>query len=349
MSQESQAPGTGALVEARGARWLVVEVIDHGECRSCRLVGAAASNLGVRRTLLAPFDRLQPAERAARPRLVGRRKWMLGLRALLSDDGGADHLRGVASAHIDLLDYQLEPALACARGTTRLLLADEVGLGKTIQAGLILADLHARAASDPCAGPLPGGTLRSVEARTARSFRPPGRLRRSRRDPAAGAILAHRRWSLGRVANRRGVGRLRQAAGGARRDGSDPLGPARRGRGPPVRGCARADRRGRGPRPPRQARRAADGDAALRRSGRVRRALRDRATGGRGADRDVPPDARRPRPSRPGMGRRAARARAPGKPVRARASHARASRALYVARLVGGARRRLVERRPSRR
>ena len=47
------------------------------------LVGAAASNLGIRRTLIVPFDRLQPAERAPRPRLVSRRKWMLGLLALL--------------------------------------------------------------------------------------------------------------------------------------------------------------------------------------------------------------------------------------------------------------------------
>ena len=145
MPQESQAPGAGALVDARGGRWRVVEVIDHGECRSCRLVGAAASNLGVRRTLLAPFDCLQPAERAARPRQVGRRRWILGLRALLTGGDGPDYLRGVAPARIDLLDYQLEPALACARGATRLLLADEVGLGKTIQAGIVLANLHARA------------------------------------------------------------------------------------------------------------------------------------------------------------------------------------------------------------
>ncbi len=122
-------------------------------------MGAAASNLGVRRTLLAPFDSLQPAERAARPRLVGRRKWMLGLRALLSDDGGPGHLRDVARARIDLLDYQLEPALASARGATRLLLADEVGLGKTIQAGVVLADLHARAESVHALVLCPAGLL----------------------------------------------------------------------------------------------------------------------------------------------------------------------------------------------
>jgi SNF2 family DNA or RNA helicase len=50
-------------------------------------------------------------------------------------------------AHIDLLAYQLEPALAIVRGlATRLLLADEVGLGKTVQAALIAAELLARGA-----------------------------------------------------------------------------------------------------------------------------------------------------------------------------------------------------------
>ena len=40
--------------------------------------------------------------------------------------------------------YQLEPALAAIAGATRLLLADEVGLGKTIQAGLLFSELLAR-------------------------------------------------------------------------------------------------------------------------------------------------------------------------------------------------------------
>ena len=69
---------------------------------------------------------------------------MAGLGSLVASTCRADSLRGAAEADIDLLDYQLEPAIACARGATRLLLADEVGLGKTIQAGLILADLRAR-------------------------------------------------------------------------------------------------------------------------------------------------------------------------------------------------------------
>ena len=45
--------------------------------------------------------------------------------------------------------FQLEPALVVVRGrASRLLLADEVGLVKTIQAGLILAELWARGEAD---------------------------------------------------------------------------------------------------------------------------------------------------------------------------------------------------------
>jgi superfamily II DNA or RNA helicase len=69
---------------------------------------------------------------------------MAGLRAAVVSAWRYASLRGAASAAIDLLDYQLEPAIACLHGATRLLLADEVGLGKTIQAGLILVDLLAR-------------------------------------------------------------------------------------------------------------------------------------------------------------------------------------------------------------
>jgi superfamily II DNA or RNA helicase len=132
------------LVDARGERWQVVESIAHDGCVTCRLAGAAASNLGVERALILPFDRPQPIDRRPRWRRVGRRRWVLACRALLASDATAAGLRGAADARLDLLDYQLEPALASARGALRLLLADEVGLGKTVQAGLILADLCAR-------------------------------------------------------------------------------------------------------------------------------------------------------------------------------------------------------------
>src|SRR5688500_14081455 len=54
-------------------------------------------------------------------------------------------LRAPQHATIDILPFQLEPALALLRGhASRFLLADEVGLGKTIQAGLMLAELRQR-------------------------------------------------------------------------------------------------------------------------------------------------------------------------------------------------------------
>ena len=48
-------------------------------------------------------------------------------------------------ARISLLPFQLEPALAMLRhGRSRILIADEVGLGKTIQAGILLRELATR-------------------------------------------------------------------------------------------------------------------------------------------------------------------------------------------------------------
>ncbi len=144
MLQESPSLASGALVDVRGDRWRIVEVVEHGGCSSCRLAGASASNVGIRRTLLLPFDRPRPIASRTRLRRVGRRRWMAGLRSAIAAAQRDDGLRGAAGAGIDILDYQLEPAIACARGATRVLLADEVGLGKTIQAGLILADLRTR-------------------------------------------------------------------------------------------------------------------------------------------------------------------------------------------------------------
>ena len=150
MSQESPSFAAGTVVDARGERWRVVESVEHDDCCTCRLVGVASSNLGVGRALILPFDRPRPVTGAWRCRRVGRRRWVAGLRAVLASDVTAWGVRGAAAAGLDLLDYQLEPAIACARGVMRLLLADEVGLGKTVQAGLILADLRARADSARC-------------------------------------------------------------------------------------------------------------------------------------------------------------------------------------------------------
>ncbi len=56
---------------------------------------------------------------------------------------------GLASARIDLIDHQLRVAgIASSRRPPRVLLADEVGLGKTIEAGMIIARQLARGRAD---------------------------------------------------------------------------------------------------------------------------------------------------------------------------------------------------------
>lgn len=136
----------GDLVEARGEIWRVDRTSAFDGCVLTSLEGVASSNRGGRRVLIQPFDRLSRVERIGRPLAVRRRRWIAAFRSLIAREASHGCLAAAAGARFDLLPYQLEPALSVVRGmTTRLLLADEVGLGKTVQAGLVLAELHARA------------------------------------------------------------------------------------------------------------------------------------------------------------------------------------------------------------
>jgi superfamily II DNA or RNA helicase len=70
------------------------------------------------------------------------RRWRHLARSVLAGASPAfDSLRTLARADMEILPFQLEPAIAVIRGlAVRLLIADEVGLGKTVQAGLILSE-----------------------------------------------------------------------------------------------------------------------------------------------------------------------------------------------------------------
>ena len=135
----------GDLVLVRRARWRIVRIRACEACQVVTLRGLTPPQVGLERRVLVPFDTIEPIERAPRPRIVRAVTWRRACRALIAADGPPASLRAAGSARIDLLPHQLEPALAILRGLgTRLLLADEVGLGKTIQAGLIVAELFAR-------------------------------------------------------------------------------------------------------------------------------------------------------------------------------------------------------------
>ena len=109
--------------------------------------GCDATNRGVKTRFLLPFEDVRvEAPRSAAPRFVALERWRRQHRSMLA---GAvprwSSLRAAGGANLTVFPFQLEPAIAVARGDAcRVLIADEVGLGKTIQAGLIVADTLAR-------------------------------------------------------------------------------------------------------------------------------------------------------------------------------------------------------------
>src|SRR5471030_2124966 len=139
----------GDVVRVRRSRWRIVEVRAYDRCELITLAGIGHTNAGVERRVIAPFDVVERVETRRRARFVRRGTWQQACRALIAGDAPASALRTLRHARLDLFPHQLEPALAIVRGLgSRVLLADDVGLGKTIQAGLILSELRARGAAD---------------------------------------------------------------------------------------------------------------------------------------------------------------------------------------------------------
>ena len=140
---------SGMSVHARRHRWRVVDARAYDDCQLITLSGLGPANSGVETRLLVPFDAIEPIPASPRPRFVRASRWRRACRALLASQFSEGRLCAAGRARIELLPHQLEPAIALARGDgCRVLLADEVGLGKTIQAGLVIAELRARGAAD---------------------------------------------------------------------------------------------------------------------------------------------------------------------------------------------------------
>lgn len=136
-------PGTRVL--ARGDWWMVEGATVFSGCTAMLLQGCGDANGGTRRTLLTPFDRLRRVDRPAGATIIRPRRWLHALRQRAAAAHPFGSLQGAAASRIEILPYQLEPALAVAGGATRVMIADAVGLGKTVQAGLILNELCSQA------------------------------------------------------------------------------------------------------------------------------------------------------------------------------------------------------------
>jgi superfamily II DNA or RNA helicase len=145
----------GQRVMARDEPWRVIAFKAWNDCAEVELAGAAASNDGLAIVLLLPFDRVERiggnrpsagnAAADAAVRRSSRRAWMRAVAGAAYASRLADGLQAAHRAAIDLLPWQLEPAMALASGAaSRILIADAVGSGKTVQALAALAELQAR-------------------------------------------------------------------------------------------------------------------------------------------------------------------------------------------------------------
>ena len=84
---------------------------------------------------------------------------------------GFDTFLSVPALHFTPFDYQLQAARSALRRMRgRAILADEVGLGKTIEAGLILAELRLRGLADRTLVITPAGLVAQWQEELERKF-----------------------------------------------------------------------------------------------------------------------------------------------------------------------------------
>jgi superfamily II DNA or RNA helicase len=146
-SQMSQSLLSGTEVSARGLRWELVFTQSMGGQTLHRLRGVEGHFAGQEIDLLEPFEEITPIARDLRPEQPAQlANWLAYHRAFLLEQAfGMDAINAVQPGRLRIEPYQLVPVLRAIRMTrVRLMLADGVGLGKTVQTGLLLTELIAR-------------------------------------------------------------------------------------------------------------------------------------------------------------------------------------------------------------
>ena len=134
-----RSPGSGDHVWIRQRRWRVERIRRQADVVRYDVVARDR-----RATFLAPFDRPVSSSRAGRLRYAPPRQALARLADLVGRTFGDRTIASLAGADADILAHQLEPACAVIDGARRVLIADAVGLGKTIQAGIVIAEIARR-------------------------------------------------------------------------------------------------------------------------------------------------------------------------------------------------------------
>ncbi|MFJ6144924.1 DEAD/DEAH box helicase [Streptomyces anulatus] len=134
----------GSLVAARGREWVVLPE-SAADMLVMRPLGGSEDDIAA---VFPAFEEVRPAEFAApSPSDVGdqRSAGLLRTALRIGFRSGAGPFRSLASIAVEPRAYQLVPLLMALRQrTVRLLISDDVGIGKTIEAGLIAKELLAQ-------------------------------------------------------------------------------------------------------------------------------------------------------------------------------------------------------------
>ncbi|MEO6223358.1 MAG: SNF2-related protein, partial [Vicinamibacterales bacterium] len=133
-------PAPGDLIWVRRRLWRVKST-RAGDGLTRVLVEGWPS--GQSRTFLLPCDRWS-RDVARRRRFVSPNRALAWLAACAARAQPAYTPGCIITSKVELLAYQLEPALEMLAGRRRILIADDVGLGKTIQTALIVAQTLSR-------------------------------------------------------------------------------------------------------------------------------------------------------------------------------------------------------------
>ncbi len=142
-------PRPGDLLRIRDTRWRVLRCTAYDDASVVHVDGCGRENTGVRTHFLLPFEPVEALPASLTPVVVRPRRWRRRARTILALASPAySALATLGSASLSILPFQLEPVLAVTRGlAARLLIADAVGLGKTVQAALVVAEVLRREAA----------------------------------------------------------------------------------------------------------------------------------------------------------------------------------------------------------
>ncbi|MBM3820265.1 MAG: DEAD/DEAH box helicase [Acidimicrobiia bacterium] len=132
----------GDRVRIRDEKWRVAGVAVYGAALVADVRGCDRSNRGAQARFLLPHEPVDCLTRSSKPRVVRPARWRHAARVALAGAAPSwTSIHAVARASLDVLPFQLEPVLALLRGEgCRCLIADAVGMGKTVQAGLLAAE-----------------------------------------------------------------------------------------------------------------------------------------------------------------------------------------------------------------